>query len=67
MDYCIVCKNMTEKRYALHVKDSRNSIGINAHVCRGCFNRLLASHSNEGIFRIARFLGWSKHRDRLRE
>jgi len=67
MDYCIVCKNMTQKRYMLQLKDSKNSTGINAHVCRDCFNRFLSSHANEGMFRISKFLGWAKGKDRIRE
>jgi hypothetical protein len=67
MDYCIVCKNLTPKRYKLELKDSRNSVGINAHVCRDCFNRFLSSHANEGVFRISRFMGWARGKDRIRE
>jgi hypothetical protein len=67
MDYCIVCKNRTKKRYALQLKDSKNSTGISAHVCRDCFNRFLSSHANEGMFRAAKLLGWARHRDRIRE
>ena len=67
MDYCIVCKNRTEKRFKLDMKDSKNSIGINAHVCRDCYNRFLSSHNNEGMFRISRFIGWAKSRDRIRQ
>jgi len=67
MDYCIVCKNLTPRRYKLELKDSSNSIGIKAHVCRDCFNRFLSSHSNEGMFRISKFLGWAKGKDRIRE
>ncbi len=67
MDYCIVCKNKTERRYKMDLKDSMNSVGINAHVCRDCFNRFLSSHANEGMFRISRFLGWAKGKDRIRE
>ena len=66
-DYCIVCKNLTQKRYKLDLKDSRNSTGIKAHVCRDCFNRFLSSHANEGMFRISKFLGWARGRDRIRE
>lgn len=66
MVYCIVCKEMTEKRFSLELKDSKNSVGINAHVCRECFSRFLSSHANEGPFKIARFLGWAKHKDDAR-
>jgi hypothetical protein len=51
----------------MDLKDSKHSIGINAHVCRDCFNRFLSSHSNEGMFRVARILGWARHKDRIRE
>jgi len=67
MDYCIVCKNLTEKRYMLHLTDAKSSVGIKAHVCRNCFNRFLSSHSNEGVFRVSKFLGWAKGRDRIRQ
>jgi hypothetical protein len=67
MDYCIVCKNLTERRYKLELNDSKISVGIKAHVCRDCFNRFLSSHSNQGIFRISKFLGWVKGKDRIRE
>ena len=67
MDYCIVCKNRTERRFKLDIKDSKNSTGINAHVCRDCYNRFLSSHYNQGMFRVAKFLGWAKRRDRIRE
>jgi len=60
-------ESRTQKRFKMELKDSRNSIGINAHVCRDCFNRFLSSHSNEGMFRVSRFFGWAKHKDRLRE
>jgi hypothetical protein len=67
MDYCIVCKNLTRKRYTLYLKDSRNSVSIRSHVCTDCFNRFLSSHANEGVFRISRFLGWAKGKDMIRE
>jgi hypothetical protein len=66
-DYCIVCKRITSRRYRMELQDSKNCTGIKAHVCRDCFNRFLSSHANEGMFRVARFLGWARHKDRIRE
>ena len=65
--YCIVCKNKTCGRYKLKVRDTKNGIGVMACVCRDCYNRFLSSHANEGMFRISRFMGWAKRRDRIRE
>ena len=67
MDYCIVCKEIIQKRYKVELTDSKNSVGIRAHVCRPCFNRFLSSHSNEGPFKISKFFGWAKGRDRIRQ
>jgi hypothetical protein len=65
--HCIVCKDIANGRYRLDLLDSRNNVGISAYVCRDCYNRFLSSNANEGMFRISRFLGWAKNKDRIRE
>ncbi len=67
MGYCIVCKEIVKGRYNLSVRDSKHCIGIDAHICKDCFNRFLSSHANEGMFKVSRFLGWAKNKDRIRE
>ena len=67
MPYCIVCKEIVDKRYALSTHDSKLGTKVEAYVCRDCFNHFLASHANEGMFKAWRFLGWAKNRDRIRD
>ena len=66
MVYCVICKEKTEKRYKIMVEDTLQKNGFENYICRECFNTLLKSHYNKGIFKISRLIGWIRRKDRWR-
>jgi hypothetical protein len=62
MLYCLICKEITQERYLLKVKDTRLDVGIKGHVCRHCFKKFIESHHNKGFFKIYKFLAWVKNK-----
>ncbi|RLJ06384.1 MAG: hypothetical protein DRP13_01410 [Candidatus Aenigmatarchaeota archaeon] len=64
MAYCIICKDfIKEKRYKVTVEDVLQKNRFENYVCRSCFNTLLKSHHNKGMFKLSRFLAWIRKKD----
>jgi hypothetical protein len=62
MPYCIICKEIIDKRYLLKACDSLIKNCIEGHVCRHCFNKLIESKHDKGFFKLARLTSWARHR-----
>jgi len=60
MSHCIICKEFVNKRYTLKAVDKKTNVHIEGYVCADCWNNLLASHHNEGLFKISKLLAWTK-------
>ncbi len=65
-EYCLVCKEMVDKRYKITIEDTLIKNVIKGYICHDCFNRFLMSYYNKRAFKISRFFAWIKKKDRLR-
>jgi hypothetical protein len=63
MTYCMICKDMAmDRRYSIHVTDTKIANKVEGFVCRHCYNKFIDSHANRGFFRVASLRTWAKHR-----
>ncbi|MFQ5647795.1 MAG: hypothetical protein ACE5FW_01030 [Candidatus Aenigmatarchaeota archaeon] len=60
MAHCLICKELVNNRYSIKVMDEHVKVRVDSHVCRDCWNNLLASHNDEGFFKISKLLAWTK-------
>lgn len=67
MGYCLLCKEMTDDRYVIKVKDNKTGQPIRGSVCRYCYNKFIDSKNDKGFFKINRFRAWAREKkDRMR-
>lgn len=66
MQNCIVCKEFTEDRYELQVKDMKMDTTVSSFVCRFCYNKFIDSFHNKGFFKVAKMVNWLKKKDPMR-
>ncbi len=67
MEYCLVCKEIVEKRYKIYVVDSEIKNKMGGFICRNCFDSFMQSKYNKGFFKVSKLRGWITNRkDRFR-
>lgn len=62
MPYCIICKEIVDKRYELRANDSELDNSVHGHVCRHCFNKIIESKNDVSFFKISRLPFWAKRK-----
>ena len=60
MNFCIICKEMTDGTYVLKATDTKTNNSVDGYLCNACYQRLIDSHHNKRSFKISLFKSWSK-------
>ena len=60
MDFCLICKEIVNRRYKANVKDTEQDNRLDGYICRNCWVSFNNSHYNKGPFRIMKFASWIK-------
>ncbi len=64
--YCIICKKIVDKRFALKILDTKTHNTLSAHICNDCYNRMVSSYYTKGRFKVSQFFAWARNLDLLR-
>ena len=60
MEFCLVCKEITGRRYKVKVSDTEHDNRVDGYVCADCWASFISSLHNERPFRVMKWRSWIK-------